>query len=810
VNKSMMNAGWWRCLFVSWLLLLGPRWAQNPPVAGVDPEWFLVPNDDLGAFEALEYAILRINEMREHCDGFHLAPLQQANYNATEVFVKNIGLCFVYRVHIRAINELAPAEIVVDIAREISVTDLSLFQVIDVVPMPCDLFSELDDAELMVSTQSKMAKRAKNAAMEIMNAERQVLCPQRPQLQFIRVMAASVQPAEGRVVRLVLELREASKSFQTSSFQDIVTVVYALDPNVPSECTLSPEVYPARRPCQMKYTEEQENFNGAQQDDQEEAEPEEEPVRRRLRGESMLRALEQGNAWTAKTTSKLKDISRSAPVGRYGKPMTLPELRQRRGRRRLQSELPGNESAPAPRRRLENGASAGDWALIRPFVDQKKEVPSEYDPRLRTTLCFPRGFTRKQGSCGSSWAFAATAVASFRKCLHDMHQGNANAGIQFLSAQELISAKPSMGCSGGSASYAFYQMKDAGVAYESCSRYRMRCFMDNSMIAVGAADAETSTPKSEHFESSDAACPPKPDPKLALCKCLPNVFHLTKPVEKELLPSSCPKVTVPHYFKIAGTAEGNTIPAMEMHMKQEILLSGPLYVSMLLYEDFFDPVSWTESGIYVHKRGVLVGKHAAITCGWGTDAEGRDYWLLLNSWGHHWQQEGYFKVMRGDVLEIPKFGAWSVDWSHPDVDSSKPVVSEVEVDFSPVVSNVDMATPIKTLKNVWLRVSSRTDEPARVLVRVQGLRSTVTGEHKDKPFQFHHVLMIDLLRINLLGERAKVQLWAVDKAQNTQSWGPFTFDIPTMQEFQASQARRLGARRLVFASEGGNSSALLI
>lgn len=793
------------------MLILCPQCAQKAPVEGADPQWFLVPADDLGAFEALEYSVMRINEMRTQCDGFHLAPLQHQNYNATEVYVKNIGLCLVYRVHIRAINGLAPEEIVVDIAREISVTDLSLFQVINVVPAPCDLFSELDDAELLVSSLSAMAKKAKNAAMEIMNAERQVLCPQRPQLQFIRVMAASVQPAEGRVVRLVLELREASKSFQTSSFQDVVTVVYALDPDVPSQCTLSPEVYPARRPCKMKYTDDTENAYGSEEEQEEDKKKEDsEKVRRRLGNGTAMRetweliwkTLEKGNASAAKATSKFKDVP----------PTTLQEMRQREARRLLRNGEPWQDSKPTPRRRLDS-MDIGDWASIRHFKDRKKETPNEFDPRLKTTLCFPRGFSRKQGSCGSSWAFAATFVASFRKCLYDMHRGNLNDGIQFLSAQELVSQNPHMGCSGGSASYAFYQMKHAGIAYESCSQYRMRCFIDNTMISVSAADSETSAPKSKHFKSSEVACPPKPDPKTALCKCLPPVFHLTKPLEKELLPSSCPKVKVPHYFKIAGTAEGNTIPEIEMHMKQEILLSGPLYVSMLIYEDFFDPVAWTESGVYVHKRGVLVGKHAAVACGWGTDLDGRDYWLLLNAWGHHWQQEGYFKVMRGDVLQIPKFGAWSVDWSNPSMDTSKPVISRVEVDFSPVLTDVVTATPLKNLANVWMRVSLKTDEPARVLLRVQGLRSTITGENKDQEFQGDHVLMIDLLKIRLLGERAKVQLWAVDKAQNTQSWGPFTFDVPKMEEFRDSQGDPLAHdRRLQAPPElmSRNTSAMYI
>jgi len=243
-------------------------------------------------------------------------------------------------------------------------------------------------------------------------------------------------------------------------------------------------------------------------------------------------------------------------------------------------------------------------------------------------------------------------------------------------------------------------------------------------------------------------------------------------------------------------------------MKQELIRSGPLYVSLLLFEDFYDPVSWTESGIYMHKRGALVGKHASAAVGWGTDMNGRDYWLLLNSFGSGWQQEGYYKVLRGQSsLSIMKFGAWGVDWENPEVDVSKPGITEVEVAFSPVLSEDAMQGPAAVLQSVWIQVSAKTDENARVLVRVQGLESTVTGETRDHTFKTDHVLRIDLVAIGLMGERAKVQLWAVDHSQNTASWGPFTFDIPSNQQFVLSQERR----RLSSAElEVTNTSLLLI
>merc|ERR1712039_1163791 len=144
---------------------------------------------------------------------------------------------------------------------------------------------------------------------------------------------------------------------------------------------------------------------------------------------------------------------------------------------------------------------------------------------------------------------------------------------------------------------------------------------------------------------------------------------------------------------------------------------------------------------------------------------------------------------------MAKYGAWGADWSHPGADKSKPTIADVELSFSPVVRDIAATAEEEPLSKVLLMVSLFTDEPARVLVRVQGLSNTVTGEQKDTDYSYEHALKVDLLQIGLLDDRAKVQLWAVDKAQNTATWGPFTLDIPSKKTFKLSQARRLAQEK---------------
>jgi cathepsin L len=127
--------------------------------------------------------------------------------------------------------------------------------------------------------------------------------------------------------------------------------------------------------------------------------------------------------------------------------------------------------------------------------------------------------------------------------------------------------------------------------------------------------------------------------------------------------------------------ENKALPLMHA-----IATKGPVTVSV-------DATSW-----FSYSKGVFSGcdinatvGHAVLTVGYGKDAEsGKDYWLIKNSWGPTWGEQGYIRLHRhGDgeycgIDKKPKEGVYC-DGSPPEVrvcgmcgvtsDSAYPVVA---------------------------------------------------------------------------------------------------------------------------------------
>jgi len=94
----------------------------------------------------------------------------------------------------------------------------------------------------------------------------------------------------------------------------------------------------------------------------------------------------------------------------------------------------------------------------------------------------------------------------------------------------------------------------------------------------------------------------------------------------------------------------------EQAMMNEIHKRGPIACAVA------DPDSLLEytDGIYYDTTGRDSEDHEISVVGWGEE-NGIKYWRVRNSWGSHWGDEGFFKVVRGvNNLGIEADCSWAV------------------------------------------------------------------------------------------------------------------------------------------------------
>ena len=65
-----------------------------------------------------------------------------------------------------------------------------------------------------------------------------------------------------------------------------------------------------------------------------------------------------------------------------------------------------------------------------------------------------------------------------------------------------------------------------------------------------------------------------------------------------------------------------------------------------------DPLMFYSSGIIDSKCDPSRLTHAVLVVGWGVDQRsGKQYWIVKNSWGTSWGEEGYFRIVKGHTSE---------------------------------------------------------------------------------------------------------------------------------------------------------------
>jgi len=246
----------------------------------------------------------------------------------------------------------------------------------------------------------------------------------------------------------------------------------------------------------------------------------------------------------------------------------------------------------------------------RAFLPSSEPLPATFDWRALGG-CAP---IRDQGQCGSCWAFATVGPLESAIRIKD--------GVEVdLSEQWLVSCTyGGMGCFGG----------DHG--FES--------FMPNPQYPTWQADP---------------------------CGHTGAVLEEDFPYAAANLPCNCPYEHVYYLESWSWISNRVEISAPEL-IKAAILEYGPISVGM----GVDTPFAWYTGGVFNECDDPMIGAHAVVLVGWD-DYQGSDgIWVLRNSWGGDWGEDGYCRIERGclqvgcDAAYVVYAGGPSLDFNYPD------------------------------------------------------------------------------------------------------------------------------------------------
>lgn len=119
-------------------------------------------------------------------------------------------------------------------------------------------------------------------------------------------------------------------------------------------------------------------------------------------------------------------------------------------------------------------------------------------------------------------------------------------------------------------------------------------------------------------------------------------------------------------------------------LKAALYNRGPVYTGYMVYEDFS---SYT-SGIYEHTWGAAQGGHAVVIVGYD---DTKQCFIVKNSWGTGWGENGYFRIAYSQVTNKVDFGSQSCvfgDDISPDPDPDPDPEPDNELDNGQTVSNL--------------------------------------------------------------------------------------------------------------------------
>jgi len=220
--------------------------------------------------------------------------------------------------------------------------------------------------------------------------------------------------------------------------------------------------------------------------------------------------------------------------------------------------------------------------------------------------------------CGSCWAHAAlSSLADRIKIARGGAGDDINLSIQYI----LNCAKNTAGsCHGGSASGVYQFIQDVGqVPFDTCQPYL-------------ACSSESKEGFCAHVDTTCSA--------MNTCRTC-STFSDNGGECRAL--DYYPNATIAEYGKIDKHSDDAERVRM---IKTEVHARGPVAAGVNA-----DPlVDFAGGEVFDDADAGRMANHVVSIVGWGVDDDDKEHWIVRNSWGTYWGEEGFFRVATGSNM----------------------------------------------------------------------------------------------------------------------------------------------------------------